>query len=225
MLFVGVFFTELLLLFFLSRILSVELSFFFQRITRSRKASMFLLAILFLPGTLIHELSHFFMAKILLVPTGKMSLWPRIESSKSVTMGSVEVAKCDPLRNFLIGIAPFIVGTLIITQILWQSVLNNIFSNTVLLITVAYVLFVIGNTMFSSKKDMEGAVMFYGIVLILFALGYFLGLRIEHIALFIESQKNLVGLLRSAVFLLVIPIALDVVIIAVAKTVNAIRIL
>jgi len=223
--YIGLFFLELLILFFLSRQLSLELSFFFQRITRSRQISMFLLALLFFPGTLIHELSHFFMAKLLLVPTGTITLWPKVESSRTVTMGSVEVAKCDPFRNFFIGIAPFIVGTILVVQILWNSILHNIFSSTLLLVIVGYVLFVVCNTMFSSKKDMEGAVMFYCIVILLFIAAYFFGVRIEHVAGFINSQESLTSMMRSAVFLLIIPIGLDITMIVAAKCINAIRIL
>lgn len=185
---------------------------------------MLFLAILFFPGTVLHELSHFFAAKFLFIHTGKITLWPRFEGTKSVTMGSVEVAKSDLFRNFLIGVAPFLVGTTILVFLLLQSFENQIFTHIWLLIGVGYLLFVIGNTMFSSKKDMEGAVAFYILIAILIGTSYFMGVRIEMISAFVDTQKEVVSLLRSSVLLLGVPIVIDLAIILITKLINRIRI-
>ena len=46
-------------------------------VTNNRQAAVWLFWVLFLPGTLLHEISHWLTAKLLGVKTGKFSLWPK----------------------------------------------------------------------------------------------------------------------------------------------------
>ncbi len=74
--------------------------------------------VIVLPGVVVHELSHWLMAKILGVRVGKLSIGPvRKARSRRVTLGSVRVAAVDPLRASLIGLAPLLGGTAIILLI------------------------------------------------------------------------------------------------------------
>jgi hypothetical protein len=86
------------------------------------------------PGVILHEMSHWLMAKLLFVPTGKMVLFrthdkrpPRQQRYRrtppprpvdpnpdKVVLGYVEVAKTDPVRQSLIGLAPLITGLLVL---------------------------------------------------------------------------------------------------------------
>src|SRR5258708_2029001 len=106
MFFAFLFFAELFLLFLMSRTLTRLLSSFLFRLTRSKKLTIYTLSVLFFPGTLIHELSHAVMAGILFVPVAHMEFIPKIEEG-GVKLGSIAVAKTDPLRRLLIGMAPF----------------------------------------------------------------------------------------------------------------------
>lgn len=63
----------------------------------------------FLLGTFIHELSHFLMAKILFVPVGNFSLFPKFKG-RIIELGSVTVAKTDLIRGSLIGLAPLFIS-------------------------------------------------------------------------------------------------------------------
>ncbi len=83
------------------------------------------------PGVILHELSHWFAAKALLVPTKDLVLFrpqrPASEGGRGngagpVTLGYVEIFKTDPLRQSLIGLAPLPVG--ILTLLLLASLLN-----------------------------------------------------------------------------------------------------
>lgn len=114
--------------------------------------------LLFFPGIIIHELSHFFVASLLLVPTGKISFFPEEEK-----MASVQVAKTDPVRQTLIGLAPTIAGTAAILAIFFFALklpikvftLSELFSllkNTRHLPWL-YLIFSINNTMFTSPQD------------------------------------------------------------------------
>lgn len=70
------------------------------------------------PGVILHELSHWLVAKILFVPTKDIVLF-RPQPAQTVkgrttpvTLGYVEIFKTDPIRQSLIGLAPLPVGIL-----------------------------------------------------------------------------------------------------------------
>ncbi len=184
------FFSLLLVLFFLSRVLVQELSQVFSKLFRSYEVTVRLLALLFLPGVIIHELSHWLVASVLFVHTGDIEFVPQIHKD-GVKLGSVAIASTDPLRRFLIGIAPFLGGLGIMllagrylfpipTLLSWQTVI------------FVYILFEIGNTMFSSRKDLEGAIGFFILMAILIGVFFFLGGQIPHSALqFALSQSTI----------------------------------
>ena len=117
--FSGLFYFSLSLLFFLivQHWLHRELQALFLLISRHTDLAIGLFSLLFFPGVLLHELSHFCMAKILRVPTGKISLLPRVLPNGKLRMGYVETTRSDPIREFLIGAAPFISGAAVISWI------------------------------------------------------------------------------------------------------------
>jgi hypothetical protein len=82
----------------------------------SSNAGMALLWFVLLPGVLLHEVSHWLMAKLLGVPTGRLRLSPTVQG-KQVVLGSVEVKRTDPVRDSLVGLAPFLAGTLALLAI------------------------------------------------------------------------------------------------------------
>ncbi len=82
----------------------------------SSNAGMALLWFVLLPGVLLHEGSHWLMAKLLGVPTGRLRLSPTVQG-KQVVLGSVEVKRTDPVRDSLVGLAPFLAGTLALLAI------------------------------------------------------------------------------------------------------------
>ena len=130
MIFLSIFIIEFILLFFLSKKLIKSLSLLIYKITKSQKAVVNILAILFLPGTIFHELAHLLTAGIMLVPVGEISVIPEIEGQPArnatqsvaggnVKLGSVQIGKVDPLRLTIIGVAPVILGFLSILGILY----------------------------------------------------------------------------------------------------------
>lgn len=146
----------LFLLFLFSQLIHKDISRVLFRLTHNKKLTIYIMAFLFFPGTLIHELAHFLMAHLLFVPTGTVSLLPKI-TGDHVTLGSVEIAKRDPLRRLLIGAAPFLLGTTLLLLSLFFAEKYNIWGELSYTLLVIYLLFELGNTMFSSRKDMEGA--------------------------------------------------------------------
>ncbi|MEJ5223517.1 MAG: hypothetical protein WHV44_03605 [Anaerolineales bacterium] len=105
----------LLPLYLLQRLLHHEIQAIFLITTRHEAASMFLFALVFLPGVLLHELSHFVTARLLRVRTGRFSLLPRMLSNGRLRLGYVETASTDVLRDSLIGAAPLLAGGLFVS--------------------------------------------------------------------------------------------------------------
>lgn len=76
------------------------------------EAPYFLAYLLFLPGIVLHELSHWVAARLLGVRTGKVGLWPSRVREGWVRLGYVEIEETDAVRESLIGLAPLVSGAL-----------------------------------------------------------------------------------------------------------------
>jgi hypothetical protein len=98
----------------LQRSLHREVQAIFLLLTRRSDLSIALFAVLFFPGVLLHEGSHFLAAKLLRVRTGRFSIIPRPLPDGRLQMGYVETASSDWLRDTLIGAAPLITGGLFV---------------------------------------------------------------------------------------------------------------
>lgn len=102
----------------------------------------------------MHEFSHWLMAKILFVPTGRMSLTPKF-GENSVELGSVQIAKTDFVRRFFIGIAPLLTGISVLIFILFA--INSYTFPVWVYLLFAYICITVINTMSLSKSDLSGA--------------------------------------------------------------------
>ena len=178
MIYLLIIFLELVVLLLFSRIIPSLLTQIFYFFTRSHKVSIYLLSLIVLPGTLIHEMAHLLVAGVTLVPVGDISLMPEIKE-QGVKLGHVEIAKTDFFRRALIGFAPVFIGMgILVTMIYFAN--SQFFSQgnypIWLILTLFYLMVVIGNTMFSSRKDLEGTlgfvVLFISIIATLYLLGF-----------------------------------------------------
>jgi len=104
----------LISLLFLQRIFHRELQVILFLITRRLDITLVLFSILLFPGVFLHESSHYLMAKLLQVPTGQISLVPRYHKDGRLQLGFIHTASTDWLRDSLIGIAPFLTGSVFI---------------------------------------------------------------------------------------------------------------
>lgn len=91
-----------------------EIQAVFLLITRRPELAVALFSLLFFPGVLLHEASHYLMAKILRVPTGRVSLIPQSLDGNRLRLGFVETGEADILRDALIGMAPLLTGGLFV---------------------------------------------------------------------------------------------------------------
>jgi len=157
---------------FLQRLLHREIQAVLLIVTRNPWLSIVLFSALFFPGVFLHELSHFLMAKLLRVRTGKFSLIPKTLSSGRLQMGYVEIERTDIFRDSLIGAAPLIAGSLCVAYVgidklrldlLWDVLRNGqtnlFFMGMGLLPTVNlfplwfYLAFAVSSTMMPSESD------------------------------------------------------------------------
>src|SRR5258708_10781629 len=136
-------------------------------------------------------MSHFLTALFLLVPVGQIELVPVIEEN-GVRMGSVPIGKTDIIRRTLIGVAPILFGLAIIFITI---------SLPISWFIRVYIAFEIGNTMFSSERDLEGVIPFLVFLIIVYIILYFLGVRI--------SFPINMELFKTADIFLLIPIGVD----------------
>jgi len=102
---------------FIQRQLHREIQSVFLLITRRADISLALFSLALFPGVLLHEGSHFFMARLLGVRTGGFSLIPKPLADGRVQLGYVETVQTDFLRDALIGLAPFLSGGLVVALV------------------------------------------------------------------------------------------------------------
>ncbi len=172
---------ELILLYALTRSINRSLYIFLFKLAKNRDIAIGLFSLLSLPGTIIHELAHLIMAEALRVPTGKISFTPKVAidgTKHDIQIGSLEVAKVDLVRKYLVGLAPLFLGLAMLSLIIWTfgyiwPQTTSIYQQGGLVILAGYLLFSISNNMFSSAKDLEGFWMF-AFVVGLFLIAFYL---------------------------------------------------
>lgn len=170
------FFFLFALLFLLSKSLARNLGFLIFRVSRSEEFTAGVLAFLFLPGTVVHEFAHAAFAQALGVRVGRIELLPKIEG-KDIKLGSVQVAETDPFRRFFIGIAPIAAGMAVIflTLAIYQRLASDLPFWTIA--EVYYLVFEIGNSMFSSRRDLEGVIELLAALFLVFGILYLFGVK------------------------------------------------
>jgi len=202
----------LLPLLFLLRALHRELQAVFLLVTRRLEVALVIFSILFLPGVLLHELSHFVMAKILFVRTGDFSLVPRQLEDGRLLLGYVETAPTDFLRDSLIGVAPLISGGLFVIYVgrvrlnmvgLWDSFFGLDLATAMASLGVVYrqpdfwiwfyLLVAVSSTMFPSSSDRRKWLPVIIAIVLLLALGILAGIgpwMLENLAPYFNEFLN-----------------------------------
>src|ERR1700690_2441498 len=91
----------LLPLVFLQRLLHREIQAVFLILSRSERFTVTLFSLIFLPGVLLHELSHYGMAVLLGVKAARFSMIPQVLEDGRLQLGYVETVKTDFARDSL----------------------------------------------------------------------------------------------------------------------------
>lgn len=221
-------------LIYLQRLLHREIQAVFLILTRDAALTMGIFSLIFLPGVFLHELSHFLMAKILRVPTGRFSIFPRALPDGRLQLGYVETARADIVRDSLIGAAPLIAGTVLVAyvavyrldmRVLWDTFRNGQFSLFWLGISALprvsdfylwfYLTFAVSSTMTPSESDRHAwldLVIALGIlfaVTLLFGAGPWMLTNVAPLVSdFLSSVAVIFGLSAAVHAILLLPIAL-----------------
>ncbi len=198
------------------------------------RLTMAIFSLLFLPGVLLHEFSHFLAAKLLAVPTRRFSILPEMMPEGYLRMGYVEVAQTDIVRDSLIGAAPLVLGNLTVAYIaiqrlhlglLWEVLRNGqwgLFWLGVSLLPKVkdfplwfYLTFAVSSTMLPSPSDRHAWLPLGLSVGVLMSLAFFAGAgpwMLVRLAPplndFLQSVATLFGLSALVHGLLLLPIAL-----------------
>jgi hypothetical protein len=86
--------------------------------TGDQNATMVGYYLLMFPGIVLHEGSHYVAAKLLGIKVTNFRLGPRRhKNAKTVELGSVTVHSGGPLRDSLVGVAPFVAGTVVLLAV------------------------------------------------------------------------------------------------------------
>jgi|SRR3989344_3520825 len=209
---------ELFLLFIISKKVLLGVSRLIYEVTNSKRLTVYVTSVLFLPGTFLHEMSHFIFALFTLVPVGEVDLVPELLDDASVRMGSVKIGKTDPVRNFFIAIAPSVAGIGAIGVI--SYFFNQV--NIIVQILFIYLVFTISNTMFSSKKDMQEVWKLVVFLLILGIVIYFLGINLTSLV-YILKKREISVFFENMESVLLFPLALDIVLLFILGFIKQIR--
>lgn len=164
-------------------------------------------------------MAHLLTAGVLLVGVGEISLMPEIKE-EGVKLGHVEIQKTDPIRRSLIGFAPVFVGLSVLLGMTFYANANFFQNGNYpfwLIGVLCYLSLVIGNTMFSSRKDLEGSLAVIVIFSSIIAAVYLLGFD----EFFIFLKKNLVdnqlGFYKNFAYFLALPVIADILVYIFAK--------
>ncbi len=219
---------------FLQRLLHREIQASFLILSRSPEFTIALFSIIFLPGVLLHEFSHYLLALVLGVRAASFSVIPQMLPNGRLQLGYVETAKSDFFRDSLIGAAPLIAGGsvvafLAVTRLdlipLCDAFRNGQFSLFWLGLTLLpqaqdfplwfYLLFTISSTMLPSQSDRHAWLPLGVAVAVLLGLAVLAGAgpwMLEHVApalnRFLLSAAVVFGLSAALHALLLIPTGL-----------------
>jgi hypothetical protein len=149
-----------------------EIQSIFLLITRRVDISYVLFSLLFLPGVFLHEISHFVMARLVGVRTGKFSMLPKPLDDGRLQLGYVETASTDLFRDALIGAAPLITGGAFViyagiyhlsVEAFWESLQSGAASELIAVLSSIisgadfwvwfYLTFTVSSTMLPSSSD------------------------------------------------------------------------
>jgi hypothetical protein len=176
---------SLLLLLLTKKKLTLEFGRLVHHLGGSQHTAIIVWSIIFLPGTIIHEISHFLVAALTGARTGKIEIFPEYLASEAdgnsythVALGSVQTQKLNPIRGFLVGFAPFISGMALLIWLASLLQTSFISRNIWLLLFEGYLFFTIANSFFPSWQDVRQTLPFIIISLVVGLLAWYFGFQL-----------------------------------------------
>ncbi|MFQ5407983.1 MAG: hypothetical protein ACE5FI_06110 [Anaerolineales bacterium] len=158
-------------LLYLQRWITRHIQIIFQLLVQHDQIAIVLNQLLFIPGVLVHETSHWLMAKLVGARTVGFSIWPQRQDDGTLRMGFVQTERVDFVREALIGVAPLLAGSGVVVLISYSRLaagdvggalaLGDLalaaerlrLADTRDLLVWLYFLFTLSNTMLPSASD------------------------------------------------------------------------
>lgn len=171
-----VFIIQIGLLFFLSKQTINEIFYFLRLFIKTEKYNLIIVSLFFLPGTVLHEFSHFFMAIVLFLRVRELKIFPEFQEQE-IKLGHVLYEKKDVVRGVLVGIAP-VIGAMFL---FWCLAFFQVFPSQIIILNLllAYLVFTVSSTMFSSKQDLVDLVFIIPFVLLGVVIFYIFDIRLD----------------------------------------------
>lgn len=178
-------------------------------------------SIIFLPGTIIHEVSHFLVAAFTGARTGRIEIFPEyleedVKGGKnSVTLGYVQTQTLNPIQGFLVGVAPFVSGIILLVYL--TSLIQDAYlaQNYRRIIIEGYFFFTIANSFFPSWSDIKQALPLVVISLVALAAAWLLGFQVLYS---LSPEVNL--LIDSLTVSITASVGINLVLIAILMIIN-----
>ncbi len=210
LLFIG----EIVCIFFISRVCINEMFFLFYALFKNEHLVFSLVTLIFFPGTIIHELSHFIFATALGHRIHSVTVFPQ-RKGNYIKLGSVLYEKKDIVRSVLVGIAPIFFGLFI----LWFISEFHLFPQTNLFINlvILYFIFTISSTMFSSKQDLIDIIFIIPIFVVLVGVIYIFNIKLDFFYYVAHISKGTVVILDNLNGFLFLSLMLNLILIGVFK--------
>jgi len=163
-------------LYFISRATTNAIFAFLRSIFKRDQMVFAIVSIFFLPGTVLHELAHFFMATVLLMKVREIKILPEWEKNY-IKLGRVLYEKRDFVSGVVVGIAPIGAGLLFF----WWLAEFKIFpsSNWWLNLPIGYLVFSVSSTMFSSKQDLINLIYIFPVLFRFFLMMYVFNIKLD----------------------------------------------
>ena len=208
------FFADILILYIVSRYMITELFHFLHFFIRRRNIIFATIAVIFLPGTILHELSHYIAATILFLQVGEVHIMPTWKENH-LQLGRVTYKKTDVVRSIIVGVAPFF-GALFF---FWFVGAFHLFPHTHMIITLifGYLLFSVSANMFSSRQDLVDLIYIIPLCLIAGTVFYITNIKIS-VAFPEVWLQNTADLLQRINIYITICIAIHVIMILIFKS-------
>ncbi len=171
-----VFLLQIIVIYIISKLTIKELFLFLRKFFQTDFPVFLLVSFIFLPGTIIHETSHFITALLLILPVKSMTIFPKWDNNE-IKLGEVLFVKKDFLRAILVGIAPVFFGIGILFLLFFYQIYPS--NNLGLNILYSYLIFSISANMFSSKQDLKDLILITPVALLVMVLFYVFDIKIN----------------------------------------------
>ena len=194
---------------------------FLYKITRSDFISKVGITVLFFPGTVVHEMSHFFAAMLMNLRVRSANVLPVFEED-GIKLGTVVYERKDPFRGILVGIAPLFGGVAAswgLVALLYLPVASSFLAQ----VAIYYLLFTITSMQFSSRQDLIDAVWLIPMVIGIAILIYIFGVDVLGLLYKLDQTGILTRFLKTIGTIAAVTAVTHAVIIGLGKLIDRIK--